>query len=331
MTVRITVLAAAALLFCQTARGQYSIIIDQKTEAVDDGNVESMFYRRPVEAKLQNDYFDRAAWKAERRRIRLERNLVEFNATLQTSLQQFENWTAGGNNTFSGLTTLFFHHQFKKSRFTLDYSFNARYGMNVIDHTTFKNVDEFKFSLLSSWIMHGFWSYSASLNLRSQFSPGYKSREDMTKISDFMSPGYFDVAAGFTYHRDGSPFTFTLSPISGNLITMLNYKLTEQKNYGVDPGKKVESQIGPSVNISFDREFGRKKWLRYRSNFYTFTNLTTFPTVRWENTVDIKVTKFLTTTLYGLVYYLKTASTRLQYQYSFTVGIAYNFNNQNKK
>ena len=70
-----------------------------------------------------------------------------------------------------------------------------------------------------SWEMHRNWSYSASINIRSQFSQGYKSRTEHILVSDFMSPGYFDIAAGFTYAKAGSPFKITLSPLGGNIVT----------------------------------------------------------------------------------------------------------------
>lgn len=71
------------------------------------------------------------------------------------------------------------------------------------------------------------------INIRSQFSQGYKSRTEHILVSDFMSPGYFDIAAGFTYAKAGSPFKITLSPLGGNIVTVLNDMLPEDGRYGV--------------------------------------------------------------------------------------------------
>ena len=177
--------------------------------------------RNEVEV-LSNDYYDHAAWVAERNRIRKERNLFEVEWSFQTSSLQFENWTAGGDNTFSGLATLYAHHRYKRSKFAHDLTINARYGMNYIDETPFKNVDELKISEVMSWDIQGSWSYSATLNFRTQFGDGFASRTDQTLISAVMSPGFFDVSVGFTFAPSGAPYKITLSPIAGNMITMLS-------------------------------------------------------------------------------------------------------------
>ena len=52
------------------------------------------------------------------------------------------------------------------------------------------------------------------------------------------------------------------------------------------------------------------------------------PTVRWENTFEIRITKFISTKLYGQLYYRKEDSTALQYQYSFMIGLKYVFRNK---
>lgn len=277
---------------------------------------------------LSNDYYDHAAWLAERSRQRRERNLFEIEGSFQTSALQFENWTAGGDNTFSGLATLFVHHRYKRSKFAHDLTINARYGMNYIDKTPFKNVDELKISEVMSWDMHeGGWSYSATLGFRTQFGDGFESRTDQTLISAVLSPGYLDVSVGFTYAPSGAPYKVTLSPISGNMITMLDDRLYEQGLNGVPAGKKVFSSIGPSINISFDKKFWGER-LRYRSTLYTFTNLTSPPTVRWDNWLDLNLSKYLSIKLYGVIYYLESASPKAQYQYSATLGLTYKFRNK---
>lgn len=280
-----------------------------------------------VSDDLPNDYYDHAAWVAERNRIRKERNLFEIEGSFQTSALQFENWTAGGDNTFSGLATLFVHHRYKQSKFAHDLTVNARYGINYIDKMAFKNVDELKISEVMSWDIQGSWSYSATLNFRTQFGDGYESRTDQTLISAVLSPGYMDVSVGFTYAPSGASYKITLSPIAGNMITMLDDRLYEQGLNGVPAGDRVYSSIGPSINASFDKKFWGEK-MRYRSTFYAFTNITSPPTVRWDNWLDFNLSKYLSVKLYGVIYYLESASPKAQYQYSATLGLTYKFRNK---
>lgn len=276
------------------------------------------------------DYFDPAAQRARLRRQRRDRNTIEFNGSLETSLQQFENWTGSGSNNFYALANIFFRHQYKKERLSVDYRADATYGLNFIDESFFKNKDEFKINAQLGWAINKNWSYSASLNIRSQFTDGYKSRTERLLVSRFMAPGYFDLAVGFTYAKPNSPFKITLSPVGGNIITVFDKQLSSEGKYGVKPGEEILGKIGPSLDIFFDKAFGKRKGFRYRSDLYAFMPYTQpdNPTVRWENTFEIRITRFLSTKFYGQLYYRKEDSTALQYQYSFMIGLKYVFRNK---
>lgn len=320
-------LLTLALLVCESTYGQYTIRRAQPQRQETAEPELRGLTRNTVSNDLSDDYYDHAAWVAERNRIRRERNLFEIQGSFQTSTLQFENWTAGGDNTFSALATLFIHHRYKRSKFTHDLTVNARYGINYIDDTPFKNVDELKLSEVMSWDIRNSWSYSATINFRTQLTDGFQSRTDQTLISAILSPGFFDISVGFTYAPSGAPYKVTLSPIAGNMITMVDERLYEQGLNGVPAGDKVYSSIGPSMNLSFDKKFWKER-IRYRSTFYAFSNLTSAPTCRWDNWLDFSLSKYLTVNLYGVVYYLQSASTKAQYQYSATLGLTYRFSNK---
>lgn len=322
--------AVAVLLWVcsvECAYGQYTIRPRQTEQTEKRSPDPYEAFGGFVRGQLRNDYFDRAAHQAELRRLRKERNTLEIEATFQTSALQFDNWTAGGNNTFSGLATLFVRHQYKRNKFSSDLTVNARYGINYIDQTPFKNVDELKIKELMSWTIRNDWSYSATINFTTQLSDGFASRTDNTLISALLSPGYIDVSVGFTYAPSGAPYKVTLSPLSGNMITMVDGRLYEQGLNGVPAGQRVYSKIGPSINASLDKKLWKEK-LRYRSTLYAFTDLASPPTVRWDNTIDIAISKWLSINLYGVIYYLHEASPRAQYQYSGTIGLSYKFKNK---
>lgn len=325
---RIVAMLALFVLSSESASAQYTIRRAQpQREDTVDKPLQGITRDDVHNQTLSNDYYDHAAWVAERNRIRRERNTFEFEGSFQTSALQFENWTAGGDNTFSGLATLFVHHRYKRNRFTHDLSINARYGINYIDKTPFKNVDELKISEVMSWDIRNNWSYSATINFRTQLSDGFASRTDQTLISAILSPGFYDISVGFTYAPGGAPYKITLSPIAGNMVTMLDDRLYMQGLNGVTAGERVYSAIGPSINASFDKHFF-KNIVRYRSTLYAFTNLTSPPTCRWDNWIDFNLSKYLSVKLYGVVYYLQSASPKAQYQYSATLGLSYKFRNK---
>ena len=103
---------------------------------------------------------------------------------------------------------------------------------------------------------------------------------------------------------------------------------------------------GSSIQIDFDKTFGQKGIFRYRTTLYSFygwinevsqqsaskkngiTYESIAPTVRWENTVDIKATKYFSTQFYFQLYYNKAQINKVQTQVILGVGLAYTFKNK---
>lgn len=135
--------------------------------------------------------------------------------------------------------------------------------------------------------------------------------------------------------------------------------------YGIeDPDKKSKYEGGSSIQVDFDGTFGKHKNVRYRTTLYSFwgwiTNiglenkyssynkfveaydrwkeedgsiktkphLSIHPTVRWENTIDLKATKFLTTSISFQLYYNRAQNTRVQTKTLVSVGLSYTFKNK---
>ena len=52
------------------------------------------------------------------------------------------------------------------------------------------------------------------------------------------------------------------------------------------------------------------------------------PTIRWENTIDIKATKYISTQIYFQLYYNRTEWHQLQVSSMLSVGLTYTFKNK---
>ena len=103
---------------------------------------------------------------------------------------------------------------------------------------------------------------------------------------------------------------------------------------------------GSSIQIDFDKTFGKKGIFRYRTTLYSFygwineisqqkasrktgvTYESLAPNVRWENTIDIKATKYFSTQFYFQLYYNKAQSKQVQTQTVLGVGLSYTFKNK---
>jgi len=311
---------------CQQARGQFSISLDNPAEMTARA---SDSVRKVVAQRY--DYISRAKEWAEMRRLRNLRNTVEFEGGLFMSQSQFENWFAGGQNTFSARSTIFFRHQYLRGPISLDTKFESRYGLNVIDKKPFKNEDEFKLNFMALLRLQPNWSLAVPINLRSQWANGYSTRNDNTKRSAFMSPGYTDAALGINYRRGTSPLSITLSPFGWSLTTVIDPVLASRGVFGVPAGDRYKGYIGPSARIDLDKTFG-KKVFRIRSYFYSFASFSYTPMMRWETTFDIRANRYLTTSIYGMLYYDRQSSaphpSQMQFNSSLSVGLSYKFKNK---
>lgn len=369
--------------------------------SIDEVNAEQegvTFRDRLKSTPVDVDYFSLARYKAERAAIRKERNYLEIKADLQGSLTSYnDSWIAvsGGDNSIALTATLFLKHTFTKNLFTVETIFNAKMGYNRMrvettndDGSTdsngvwFKNLDEFDISVSPAFKMSKNWSYGSIFKFRSQFVNGYVSRTEQERKhlkSTFMTPGYLDISFGFTYNCPVKkfPIVINLSPLSLNAtfaesdwirrrqVDKDGNEIKPAYSYGIeDPDKTSKYEGGSSIQIDFDRTFGKSNYLHYKtriSGFYGWMTdlgqknkirdyteyrlayekwlsggqnikdkprLPIHPTVRWENTIDIKATKYLSTTLSFQLYYNRAQNVDVQTRTLLSVGLTYTFKNK---
>lgn len=388
-------LIVALTLAAGTAHAQM-VIEEPKTD-----NQEQQFNDQIKEKdKVSTAYENEAKIRAEKAAIRKERNYFEVAASLQGTLTSFnEPWleTKGGDNSIAAIGTARLLHNFKKGDFEIETKFDAKLGYNRmkietkrvdaegVEHTGsegvwFKNQDEFALSVAPAYKFSKNWSFGAILKFRSQFANGYKAREKQTEddhISSILAPGYLDISVGFNYScpKEKFPIKINLSPIAMSATYVKNQAVRDYFStidettgartgtaYGVDVNRSSLYEGGSSIQIDFDRTFGKKEVIRYRTTLYSFygwisdlsnrSKINAYdswvaagkpeaekvpfaehvrPTVRWEHTINIKATKFLTTDFYFQMYYNKAQSSHVQTQTLLAVGLTYTFKNKDKK
>ena len=341
-----------ALFVASAAMAQVSI--DEVATSPEQKSIETDMKSQAVDA----NYVSEAAERAERLAIRKERNTVDFTANLHGSLTAFsESWQAAGDNTITILANLNFLHTYNKGRFTLTNTASAKFGYNNMKlelegkqkGVWFKNVDEIALSTSPQWALVKDWSYGANVKFRTQFAPGYGARGDKQlgnqRVSNFMTPGYLDASLGFTYilPSEKFPLKVNLAPIA--MSATYRDDIRTSNNYGVEEPNRSKYEGGLSVQLDFDKTWGKNGWLRYRTTAYSFygwvTDLSKWskaedksayehvvPTLRWENTIDIKATKYISTQIYVQLYYNKAEINKLQVQSMLSVGLTYTFKNK---
>ena len=272
----------------------------------------------------------------------------------------------------------------------LGYTFNFLPESEGASSAT-KSQDEWYISSAPAYTLSKQWNIGGSVSLRSQFAKGYNGDGNLTSVS--FAPAYLTLAAGLTYVCPNAkfPIKINISPISmnatyvtsktirslyfkekaftdanGNAVTYEEYLADDQiltqsqRNTAYVYGLTLQNgnqryEGGSSVQIDFDKTFGKKGIFRYRTTLYSFygwinqlsqqnmskkwnsdpshaDNLLYYdsivPTVRWENTIDIKATKYFSTQLYFQLYYNKAQNAKVQTQTVLGVGLAYTFKNK---
>ena len=246
----------------------------------------------------------------------------------------------------------------------------------------FKNQDEFVIWINPSFAMSKNWSYGSTIQFRSQFVNGYVSRTEQRREhlkSKFMTPGYLDISFGVTYRSPNPkfPININLSPLamSGTFAEsdwIRRQQLDGEGNqikpaypYGIeDPDKTSKYEGGSSIEINFDRTFGKTGYLRYRTTIFSFygwitdigqrnkfhkyseyvdawntwnagdrnikskPRLPIHPTVRWDNTLDIRATQYLATSISFQLYYNRAQNVDVQTRTLLSVGLSYTFKNK---
>lgn len=286
---------------------------------------------------LTSSFFSESRYQAERRRIRKERNTVNLTTTLSLTQTGFDNWAAGGQNTFTGRATVSFAHQYKKNKFNFNYDFEARYGLNIIDTASFKNEDMFRLNINPSIDLNKNWSYAALFQFASQFTKGYKSMTEHILVSDFMAPGTLTLGLGFTYKHQKIPLTINISPLTGSMTFVRNDSLSSVGAYGVDPGKTMKSSLGSQLILNMAVPFAKNR-ITYTSYLDVFSNYDKVTRVTWDNKLDFTVFKFMTLNLFCSTKYDHTVNfaesaddpflRRIQWKYSLGVGFTYVFKNK---
>jgi DUF3078 family protein len=281
---------------------------------------------------------------------------VTFN---QVSLS---NWAAGGQSSLSLATVLNLWDNYKKDKVSWDNSLNLGYGMLQQDGgMPIKNQDNIELNSKYGRLIKGKFNLSALLNFRSQFAPGYNYPNDSQVISRFAAPAYVTVAIGVDYNPT-SWLSLFLSPATGRLIIVTDQALADSGAYGVDPaifdanhnlithGETTKKQFGAYFRAKFAKDFWKSVFLS--SDLALFDNYTDpVPAYRkdivvnWDNALNIKTGKFLTTSIMTNMIYdhsvdLPTYQTingvqtvigkgpKLQFKEVFGIGLSYKFTNR---
>lgn len=243
---------------------------------------------------------DRAKIRAleSRSEVATSDTLWKFGGTAALNFNQayFSNWASGGQNTVavSAMANLF--AKYAKDRHSWDNSVDLAYGLLAQDKNAAIKADD-KIDLTSKYgyqLNNPDWYYSALLNFRSQFAPGYEI-EDGEEVgqmtSDFLAPAFTIFSLGMDY-KPNDNFSALLSPLTTKITIVNDDRLGP--DYGLDAGKNMRAEIGAFVKLTYQKDvFENVNLLTKLDLFSNYVEDPQNVDVNWEVLVSMKINKWL--------------------------------------
>lgn len=252
----------------------------------------------------------------------------------QTSLT---NWSAGGNSSMAGNAFFKMNANLKKEKWLWQNSVNLEYGLTQIkDEGMQKTTDNITLGSQIGYQINQSWYYTGAINFQSQFYKGYNYPDKTHYISKFMAPGYLYTSLGFEYKPSNSWYQVMLSPLTSRMTFVLDDYLSDQGEFGVDPGKKFKNEIGTYIKAKAEKTIWENVSFVSDANFFTpyskdFGNID----IEWNLLINMKINKYLNASISTSLKYqdnVKTVNSegiskgpKVQFKEVIGVGVGFNF------
>lgn len=263
------------------------------------------------------------------------RGALNFNQAAFSS-----NWTGGGVNSIGFNAAVNYKANYKKEKHSWDNTLDFLYGFVNNDGQGFrKTVDRIYLDTKYGQQLSDKWSLYVSMNLLTQFAPGYKYEKDgngveqSVLISDFLAPAFITNAWGIQY-KPVDYFFVRMSPFAPRLTIVRNsedYTAVDPLTpYGVEIGETVRWEwLAFQLVSEFDKDITTNINLKMR--YVMFANYETLEmkTIdhRFEAMFTAKVNKFISANLGGIVLYDFDQDPGAQFTQVFSLGFTYSIQN----
>ncbi|HQF48152.1 MAG TPA: DUF3078 domain-containing protein [Flavobacterium alvei] len=250
----------------------------------------------------------------------------------------FNNWVAGGENSFSGNLGIDYKIDYKKDNFSWENRFLASYGILQTQNTDFekKTDDQIEINSIVAKKTKGYWYYSFLVNFRTQFTKGYVYSKDSngaeirTQNTNFMSPGYLLFGPGM-YWKKTDNFKLNLAPLTAKFTFVDSFYTSipgyvDNSYFGVDANKSVLFQLG--FNASAYYKFNIMENVTAENYLSLYSNYLEKPQnidINYNLNIVMKINKVLSANLNFQAIYDDDAFAGFQTKEVFGVGVNYNF------
>ena len=268
----------------------------------------------------------------------------------------FVNWSAGGNNSISGIAKINIKRDYKNNHTVWQNELKGSYGLNKEDSRELRKTED----LIELNATFGYrnditskWYYSAKFNFKTQFANGYKYPNTDKPISKFFSPAYNFLGVGSEYFSKENALKIYLSPLTNKMTFVYNKTLANEGAFGVEPavydndgnlvaaGENLKIEVGTFIASEWNTEVMENikmsnKLILYSDYLNKYGNVD----VNWELNFDLTVNKHITANVGSHVIYdddvkhkeninedgnLVAAGPKIQLKQLLGVGLFYSF------
>ncbi len=232
---------------------------------------------------------------------------TEGSLAINFTQNYFSNWSAGGENSISGLPKLHYQAIYTKDKIKWANYMNFALGYSLIgEGNIMKTEDKIELQSILGYQLHKHWYASLNVKFLSQFANGYDYAVDSSNyISKFMSPAFLNIGPGIDYNLDDW-FIVSFSPINSRFTFVTDQKLADEGRYGLDPAvkddqgniiehaSKMKYQFGAKLTAAVKHEVVKNVIMGTKLEL--FSNYLDNPQniiVNWETLVKLKVNSWL--------------------------------------
>jgi hypothetical protein len=256
------------------------------------------------------------------------------NFSLLFNQSNFNNWTAGGENTISGNIGVNYDFNYKKNNLTWDNKIIASYGLVKTNNAPFekKTDDRLEFNSLGGKNIFGNWYFSVFVNFRTQMTKGYVYGKDAngmeirSKYTNLFSPAYLTFGPGILWKKSNN-LKCNFAPISSKItIVDNNLTLPNSAYFGVKEGKSVRYELGFYASGYYKFVVMANVSLENTLNLYSnYLDNPKNVDLDYQLNVVMKINKYLSTNLAFQTIYDDNAFQGFQTRQVFGVGVNFWF------
>lgn len=235
-------------------------------------------------------------------------------AGLTLTQNSFDNWTKGGENSYSW--QLNYNFKFENNQENLNWlnSGKLNYGMTKAgEDESKKSMDELKLESVLTYKFGEKINPYISIAGETQACAGYLYDADSkVEITGFMDPGYVREGFGIGYKPNESVFT-RFGAAAKHTILQDTKIVEEQSEIGAESVTDLQWKISETSQLSSKLELF--------SNFEGIEDID----VNWDNIVSAQVSKYIAMNVNVKLIYDNDISKKRQLMQVLGIGLTYNF------